>query len=187
MLLMAGGMTIYGWQMRARAIRSVPSTIPRGPIAPPVSGPTEQVILYIAYDDPGILRAQSFRIPLPSGRQQRAEELVRNLVNLYDSKSSPHPLGAGSEVHDVYLTDPGLAVIDMNGAFAAGHPSGVLVEDLTLASMIETLSANVPGITRVKILVDGKTRETLAGHADLTDFYDVAEVHQLAAQLESRQ
>jgi hypothetical protein len=36
----------------------------------------------------------------------------------------------------------------------------------------------------VKILVDGKERETLAGHADLTDFYDVTAVNQVSAQLQ---
>jgi len=186
MIAIAAGMAFYVWHIRARAIRASPS-VSSGPVAPPASGPTEQVTLYVAYDDPGVLRAQPFRIPLPSGRQQRAEELLRDLIGMYDSKSSPHPLGSGSEVRAVYLVDPGLAVIDVNSAFAAGHPSGVLVEELTIASMIETLSANIPGITRVRILVDGKARETLAGHADLTAFYDVAEIHQLAQQLQSGQ
>jgi hypothetical protein len=39
----------------------------------------------------------------------------------------------------------------------------------------------------VKILVDGKERDTLAGHADLSTFYDVGAVNQLATQLQSAQ
>jgi hypothetical protein len=61
------------------------------------------------------------------------------------------------------------------------------VEELTIASLVETLVENVPGISRVKILVEGKERETLAGHADLTNFYDVSVVGQLAAQLAEKQ
>jgi hypothetical protein len=186
MVAIAAGMTIYVWKTRARAAGTGESLTSRGPVAPPVSGPTEPVTLYVADDDAGILRAQPFQIPLPAGRQQRAEELLRNLVELYSAKSSAHPLGPGSEVRDIYLVDPGLAVIDLNSAFAEGHRSGVLVEELTVASMVETLSANTPGVTRVKFLVDGKPRETLAGHADLTSFYDVSAVHQLAAELQSR-
>ena len=49
-----------------------------------------------------------------------------------------------------------------------------MVEELTLASMAQTLAANLPGITRVKLLVDGKERETLAGHVDLMGFYSTA-------------
>jgi len=156
-------------------------------VAPPVSGPTEQATLYVAYDDPGVLQAQSARIPLPAGRQERAQELLRALLGLYLDKSSSHPLGAGAEVRDVYLVDPGLAVIDLNAAFADSHRSGVLVEELTIASLIQTLSANIPGILRVKILVDGKERDTLAGHADLSGFYDVPAVGQLVNQLQSAQ
>jgi hypothetical protein len=187
MIAIAAGMGIYVWEMRAHAAGTAVSSGPAGTVAPPLSGPTEPVTLYVAYDDEGVLRAQPFRIPLPSGRQQRAEDLLRVLVDLYIAKSSPHPLGPGSEIRDVYLVESNLAVIDINGAFAAGQHSGVLVEELTVASLIETLSANIPGLARVKFLVEGKPRETLAGHADLTSFYDVAAVHQLATELQPGQ
>ena len=121
---------------------------------------------------------------MPSGRQQRAEELLRALLSLYLDKSSPHVLGSGADIRSVFLVDPGVAVIDLNSAFADTHRSGVLVEELTVASLIHTISANTPGILKVKILVDGKERDTLAGHADLSDFYDVTAVNQLATQLQ---
>jgi hypothetical protein len=183
MIILALGMGFYAWRMRGGA--SQPESASSQPVAPPVSGPTEQVTLYIAYDDTGVLRGQTARIPLPAGRQERAEELLRALLNIYLDKSSPHLLGAGSEVRNIYLVDPGLAVIDLNSAFADGHRSGVLVEELTVASLVETLAANIPGITRAKILVDGKERDTLAGHLDLTNFYDLAAFSQLALQLQS--
>lgn len=182
------GMTIYLLHMR-KVVTATSPTIPADtrPLAPPSLGPTETVTLFIAYDDDGTLRARGAQIPMPSGRQQRAEELLRALLTIYLDKSSPHVVGAGGDVRSVFLVDPGLAVIDLNSAFADGHRSGVLVEELTVASLIHTISANLPGIVKVKILVDGKERETLAGHADLTDFYDVTAVNQLAAQLQSAQ
>jgi hypothetical protein len=42
----------------------------------------------------------------------------------------------------------------------------------------------MPAIRRVKFLVEGHERETLAGHADLMSFYDTAAVHQLAKEFE---
>jgi hypothetical protein len=185
MLLIALGISVYLWRMPHRVeVAKIPPQNKQA-IAPPAAGPTEQVTLYVAHDDSGSLQAQSANIPLPSGRQERAQELLRSLLDVYLDKSSSHPLGAGSEIRDVYLVDPGLAVIDVNGAFANLHRSGILVEELTIASLIETLSANIPGITRVKILVDGNQRDTLAGHVDLTNFFDVASVSQVAAQLEN--
>lgn len=181
------GLSVYAWHMRSTAASTPVVSSDTRPLAPPVAGPTERVTLYVAHDDDGSLRAQSAQIPLPSGRQQRAEELLRTLLSLYLDKSSPHVLGAGADIRSVFLVDPGVAVIDLNSAFADTHRSGVLVEELTVASLIHTISTNTPGILRVKILVDGKERETLAGHADLSSFYDVTAVNQLAAQLQPAQ
>jgi spore germination protein GerM len=187
LLAVALGMSFFAWRMRGLVDRSDLSTANTQPVAPPVSGATEQVTLYVAYDDAGVLRPKLVRIPLPAGRQERAAEILRALLNLYLDKFSPHPLGAGSEIRDLYLVDPGLAVIDLNAAFADSHRSGVLVEELTVVSLVQTLSANVPGITRVKILVEGNERETLAGHADLSNFYDVPAISQAVAQLQNSQ
>ena len=180
-------MGVYAWHMRGRAAANPVTATDTRPVVPPVAGPTEEVTLFVAYDDIGVLRPQAARIPLPSVRQERAEELLRALLAIYLDKSSPHQLPQGSDVRSVYLVDPGLAVIDVNAAFADGHRSGVLSEELTIASLIQTLSANLPGIVKVKILVEGKERQTLAGHADLSNFFDAAAVSQLAAQLQSNQ
>jgi spore germination protein GerM len=185
LLLAVLGMSLYALHMRGRAATTSAVSMDTRPVGPPVAGPTEQVTLFVAYDDPGVLHPQSAQIPLPSVRQERAEELLRALLSLYLDKSSPHPLPPGSDVRSVYLVDPGLAVIDINAAFADGHRSGVLTEELTVASLIQTLAANIPGILKVKILVEGKQRQTLAGHADLSNFFDVSAINQLAAQLQS--
>jgi len=187
LLAVALGMSFYVWRMRSHVDRADVSAVDTQPVAPPVSGSNEQVTLYVAYDDAGVLRPKSVRIPLPAGRQERAAEILRALLTLYLDKSSPHPLGAGSEIRDVYLVDPGLAVIDLNAAFADNHRSGVLVEELTIVSLIQTLSANIPEVSRVKILVEGNERDTLAGHADLSNFYDVPAVTQAVAQLQNTQ
>jgi hypothetical protein len=68
-----------------------------------------------------------------------------------------------------------MAVIDLSGALAAAQPSGIEPETLTLLSMMETLHANLPTVTQVHFLVDGRPRDTLAGHADLTRTYMASE------------
>lgn len=187
LLIAALGLSLYALHMRKTVRATVLAPTDTRPLAPPIAGPTEAVTLFVAADADGSLRAEAAQIPMSSGRQQRAEELLRALISLYLDKNSPHVLGPGSEVRSVYLVDPGVAVIDLNSAFADTHRSGVLVEELTVASLIHTVSANTPGIGRVKILVDGQDRDTLAGHADLSDYYDVMAVNQLANQLQSGQ
>ena len=178
-------MSVYLGRMRGKATQVENRSADKRVVAPPVAGPTEQVTLYVADDDSGILRKQGARIPLPGGRQQRAQELLRAVLSIYLQKNSPHVLGAGADIRDVYIVDPGLAVIDLNSAFVAGHRSGVLVEELTVASLIQTLASNIPGINRVRVLVEGKERATLAGHADLSIPYDASAIARLSEQLAS--
>jgi hypothetical protein len=180
-------MSVYVWQLRRREIRSPRLTEKTEHVAPPMSGPMEQVTVYVAYDSPGELRAQSISIPLAAGRQQRAEGLLRGLMSIYTAKGSAHPLAAIAEIRQVFLVDPGLAVIDVNSAFVEGQVSGVLPEELTIASLAQTLATNMPGLTRVKILVDGKEQESLAGHADLTAFYDLQQIAELVKELSPQQ
>jgi spore germination protein GerM len=178
------GLSGYLWYWKRHA--PPPRVTESAHVAPPVVGPTETVTLYVAYDDPGMLVARGASIPLPSDRQERAQQVLRALFAAYQESSSPHPIAAGSEIRNVYLVD-GVAVIDANTAFADGHRSGILVEELTVLSLVHTLATSVPGISRVKILVDGKERETLAGHADLTGFYDVGNVEQVVNQIKAAQ
>jgi hypothetical protein len=187
LVIAALGLSLYALHVRKTERATVLAPTDTRPLAPPVAGPTENVTLFVAHDEDGSLRPEAAQIPMSSGRQQRAEELLRALVALYLDKNSPHVLGPGSEVRSVFLVDPGVAVIDLNSAFADTHRSGILVEELTVASLIHTVSVNTPGIVKVKILVDGKDRDTLAGHADLSDYYDVMAVNQLANQLQSAQ
>jgi hypothetical protein len=76
---------------------------------------------------------------------------------------------------DPQQTGPQLAVVNLTGSFAAGHPSGIETEMLTVLSICGTLHANLPRVTQVRFLVDGQPRATLAGHADLTRTYLAAD------------
>jgi len=182
LLVLVVTMGIYVRHMRRRAGEIEASAANALPVAPPASGPTEAVTLYVADDAAEMLRARSAQIPLPGGRQQRAEELLRALLRIYQQPGSAHPLSPASDIRSIYLVDPGAAVIDLNAAFADQHRSGILSEQLTVNSLVETLAVNVPGIQRVNILVEGKTRDTLAGHVDLSESFDVITVEQAGGQ-----
>lgn len=177
------GMSLYLWQLRHREAANGPRVVVPQHVAAPASGQNEKVTMIIARDDTSELRSQSISIPAFTNPQERAEEILRQLLNIYQQKDSSHPLAAAAEIRDVYLIDPGIAVIDMNSALVDGQTSGILAEELTLVSIIQTLAANVPGVIKVKFLVDGKERDTLAGHVDLARIYGTGEVSQLAQQL----
>jgi Sporulation and spore germination len=153
-------------------------------MAPPASGPPTPVTLYVASDFDATLRKTQMSLVLPAERSERARAVLRALFGTYLQSPSPHPIGPGADVRDVYLLGDDTAVVDTNSAFADKHPSGVLAEELTVASIVTTLNANDSKIQRVKILVNGQERETLAGHADLRRFYLASNIGQVAKDLQ---
>jgi hypothetical protein len=154
------------------------------PAAPQVAGKQERIQVLVAYDDDQALRWRPADVFLPADRGLRAREALRAVMAQYLQSPSPHPLARGADIRDVYFIGNDTLVVDTTAQFADGHPSGILLEEMTLASLIETLSANVPGVNKVKFLVEGKERETLAGHADLMSFYQTSAVHELAKEFE---
>lgn len=153
-------------------------------IAPPLKGQQQHIQVLLAYDEDRALRWRDATVSLPDQRNLRAREVLRAVLGEYLQYPSPHPLGRGTEIRDVYFISPDTAVVDTTAPFADGHPSGILLEEMTICSLIESLNANVPGINRVKFIVDGHERETLAGHADLMSFYQSSEVHEMAKEFQ---
>ena len=183
-LLMAAALLTgaYVWILKRHARQAPPSAELQQPVAPPSAGAPLSVAFYVADDQQGVLRREDASLSLPSDPTLRAQATLRALIARYTQKDSTHPLPAGADVSDVYFVN-GTAVVDLNDAFASGHRSGVMVEELTVLSLVQTLAANLPGVSQVKILVNGQERVTLAGHADLADFYDVAAVNRVLGQM----
>ena len=147
-------------------------------------GPSQPVTLYVANDSDGTLRKTQLSVALPPERSERARAVLRTLLAQYLNPGSPHPVGPDSDVRQVYLMNDGTAIVDTNSAFADAHPSGVLAEELTVTSVVMTLNANDNQITKVKILVNGEERDTLAGHADLRRFYEAGNIGQVVKDLQ---
>jgi hypothetical protein len=73
-----------------------------------------------------------------------------------------------------YLLPDGTGIADFSEALATSIPSGIESEQLAVDSITRTLAANVPKVTRLKILIHGQEVETLAGHLDLTGAFAVS-------------
>ena len=179
--VVALAMSLYVWQLRKNAVDDSAPTASTEVVTTPSNATQKQIVLWVAHDDTGTFSSQPLTIS--SERQRQAEDIVRALLTVYTAKGSPHPLPAGSGVRNIYFVDPGLLVVDVNSELAAGQTSGILAEELTTTSLAQTLSANIPAISRVKFLVDGKEASTLAGHADLSNIYDSSQFANFARQL----
>ena len=74
---------------------------------------------------------------------------------------------AGTALRALYLSERGDAFVDLSADVTTKHTGGSMDEILTVYTIVNALTVNLPAITRVQILIDGKEVDTLAGHVDL--------------------
>jgi len=73
----------------------------------------------------------------------------------------------GTTLRAFYVTDRGDAFVDLSTEVSSRHPGGSSAELLTVYAVVNAVTANLPTIHRVQILIDGREADTLAGHIDL--------------------
>jgi len=192
LLLASAIMGVALWQLREHAHQRLLAGEDSAPTQAPAVAPSQQATLLVASDADNTLLSQVQSLPLPQDPGAQARVILGKLLDLYAAPDAAHPVpGGANSIAQVFLlpapaansaatpsaadkdnpTGPQLAVVNLTGAFVATHPSGLETEDLTLLSICATLHANLPRVTQVRFLVDGQTRATLAGHADLTRTY----------------
>jgi hypothetical protein len=74
---------------------------------------------------------------------------------------------SGTRLRALFVTPQGEAYVDLSGEVSRAHPGGSLNELLTIYTIVDALTANLPAVSTVQILIDGKEADTLAGHIDL--------------------
>jgi Sporulation and spore germination len=177
-ILLMAAFLLHGCQQAHKRLAALNDATP---IAAPTTASTEDVTLYLANDADASITPTTESLALPQEPTVRARALLDHLLSTYALPTSAHLLHSGPAVDDVFLlSDPTqtssqktnqLAVINLRGSFIDNHPSGILVEALTLQSIIGTLHAALPEVTTIRFLVDGQPHDTLAGHADLLRTY----------------
>ena len=136
--------------------------------APAGSAETRRIkaaIYYVAAD--GLrLQAAERDVAYADGTPDQATRILEALLG------SPPPgmlsaIPPGTALRGVYLAEGGAAYVDFTAALRTNHPGGSLNEILTVYAIVSSVTANLPAVTAVQILIDGHEADTLAGHVDL--------------------
>ncbi|HUJ33046.1 MAG TPA: GerMN domain-containing protein [Candidatus Acidoferrum sp.] len=143
-------------------------------LAPPISTPTDvnvQAKIFWAAG-PDKVAPVIVELPLSADAVQRSRQVLEELIS-----SPPTPeqrtLPADATILGFYILRDGTAIADFSDALVTETPSGISSEATTIASITGTLENNVPSLKRLKILIHGQEVDTLAGHVDLTGFFDL--------------
>jgi hypothetical protein len=143
-------------------------------LAPPITTPSDVTVTAKLFwaAGPDRVAPVEIKLPLSADSAQRSKQVLRALISSAPT-ADDRTLPADAELLGFYVLSDGTAVADFSDALVSEIPSGILSERLIVDSITQTLVSNVPSLRRLKILIHGQEVETLAGHLDLTGFFDL--------------
>lgn len=143
-------------------------------LKPAISTPTDVLvnarIFWAAGSD--TIAPVDVELPLSADPVKRGRQVLDALIANPPSDAQ-RTLPADATVLGFYVLPDGTAIADFSDALASETPSGILSEAMVVNSIARTLENNVPTLHRLKILIHGQEADTLAGHVDLTGFFDL--------------
>jgi spore germination protein GerM len=105
-------------------------------------------------------------VPFGEGPAEQAQQIIEaQIAPVTEPLVSAIP--PSTKLRALFVTDRGQAFVDFSRELVAGHSGGSMNELLTIYTIVDALTENMPAITSVQVLVEGKQVETLAGHVDL--------------------
>ncbi|MGP8155452.1 MAG: GerMN domain-containing protein [Candidatus Acidiferrales bacterium] len=146
----------------------------RAVLAPSISTPTDVTVQAKIFWAAGADRVAPVvvELPLSADAVERSKQVLQELMT-----NPPTPdqrtLPADALLLSFYILPDGTAIADFSDALASETPSGILSETMAVDSIAETLQSNVSSLHRLKILIHGQEVDTLAGHVDLSGFFDL--------------
>ncbi|MCI0411447.1 GerMN domain-containing protein [bacterium] len=160
------GVIFYFVKNRPETILSSTSTS-NPPGAAAVNQRRINVKLYFSTPGSVILDTEERSIPYHETLNAQAKEVLAALIAGPKGKLIPS-IPDGVRVLDVLVSKDGIAYVDLSGEIVSNHQGGTTGEVVTVYSIVNTLTINLPQIHGVQILVDDRPVETLKGHMDLS-------------------
>ncbi len=153
---------------KAQAARPAVAPAVGTPVAPPAASNGRKIKAQLFYVSDDGMRLAAVERDVPYA--ERAVDQAREILNAQITPVSPPLVSAvptGTILRALFVTENGEAYVDLSRDVAIAHPGGSLSELLTIYTIVDALTFNLPAVNAVQLLVDGKEVDTLAGHVDL--------------------
>jgi spore germination protein GerM len=122
-------------------------------------------LFYVSQDGVGLTSVER-DVAYGEGADDQAREIIAaQIAPPVEPLVSAVP--PGTTLRAVFITKSGDAYVDLSREARSAHPGGTLNELLTVYTIVNALTANLPAVTAVQLLIDGKEVDTLSGHVDL--------------------
>ena len=141
-----------------------PFTPPAAPLYEQTDPPMTVKLFFPGMQEDIILSGEDQTIFRSAELANRARQILQKLLEGPKTAGLHPSLPKDTKLQEVFIDGMGLAYVDFSSPISANHPGGMLNEQATVYSIVNSLTYNLPEIRQVKILVGGAEKETLAGH-----------------------
>ncbi len=117
------------------------------------------------------LKSEPVRLPANLEPLELGREIIKTLFAGPSKPGLERLWPKETKLNAFFISDDGKAYVDLDPAPGMTDNMDTRLELLTLYSLVNSLTLNIPGIKMVKILVQGKDALTLGGHLDMDTFY----------------
>jgi hypothetical protein len=146
--------------------RPARSVIAAPPVVPAAATRRIKARLFYVADDGTRLTGVEQDVAYGEGTAEQARRIIEaQFAPVAEPLVSAIP--PGTRLRALFVSDRGDAYVDLSREVAAAHPGGSANELLTVYTIVNVLTTNLPAIAAVQVLVDGKEVESLAGPVDL--------------------
>lgn len=128
------------------------------------------VVLYFPDYETGTLQEEGRPMPLALNVEDSIRQIVLALIQ-GSQQGHAAALPPTALLRAVFLSSDGTAYLDFSSDAAKGVPIGIESGALVVYSIVDSIAANVPGVKRVKFLIEGQAAQTWDGHIDLSGFF----------------
>jgi Sporulation and spore germination len=133
--------------------------------AVPATAKIKARLFYVSEDGMQLMAVER-EVPFGDGTLAQAQRIVEAQL---EPPAAPYmsTIPAGTRLRAIYIDSEGEAFVDLSAEASSAHSGGTLDEILTVYSIVNAVTMNLPAVKAVQILVDGREVDTLAGHVDL--------------------
>jgi hypothetical protein len=150
----------------ARRSGPKPASVAAAPATPAPLGRKIKARLFYVAEDGTRLASVERDVAYGEGADEQAREIIAaQIAPVVEPLVSAIP--PGTTLRAVFVTKTGDAYVDLSREARATHPGGTVNELLTVYTIVNALTVNLPAVTGVQVLVDGREVDTLSGHVDL--------------------
>lgn len=167
----------FGWSLFStleRWLETPPDVVEDGEDVPSAALPPGgdaiariKVTLFFASPDGLGLQGVEHEVPLAGSPVEQARAIIEAQLLARAEPPLLPTIPEGVALRGVYFSERNEAFVDLDGALRASHPGGSMHELLTVYTLVNVVTVNLPTVAGVQVLLDGREVDTLAGHVDL--------------------